>query len=46
MHYLAIIIVMNQPKYFSEISCLLENGPKLRLDEGDKQKWLSLNEML
>jgi hypothetical protein len=46
MPNLAIIIVKDQPKHFSEVSCLLGNGAKLRLYEDGKQKLLMLNETI
>jgi len=46
MSHLAIIIVKDQPKHFSEVSCLLGNGPTFRLYEDGKQKLLKLNEII
>ena len=46
LYHLAIIIVKDQPKHLSEVSCLLGNGPKLRLNEDGMQKLLTLDETI
>jgi hypothetical protein len=46
VHNSALFIVSSQPAQLSELSCLIQSGPKLRLKEGGLQRWLSLDEVI